>query len=133
MGWLRSLFGDKLPPDEPDKPGSVVVDHLKLWPKSPVDEYRIINYPHRGSNRYGLQAGMGECWKTVLAYHDGRDAYGKLRAGRWMPPDKICSWEVRDLMALIDKMKGRGEAFIVVDTNEVSIASELERLRLRRR
>lgn len=102
LGWRERAASDA-----PDLPGSFVVDVWKLWPRA--DEYRVICYPNRTTNRYGLQAKTQDSYVDVLAYDDGMDDYGQLRPGRWIPLAQRCSWSERELHGLVDDILGRPE------------------------
>ena len=105
--------------DEPDIPGSFVPEGYgwmgKISPASPSGNYRVIEYPNRSFNRYGLEAEVNGIWVVVKVYDDGYDDEGQLEAGRWRPLSDICSWSVGSLNTLVCKLKGENEPVRVVE------------------
>ena len=107
---MISLFGRRFN-DEPDRPGSFVIEGYeflgKIWPMA--DEYRIIVYDLRTTNRYGLQANIDGFFVDVLSYHDGIDDYGKFQSGKWVEIANRCNWSFNQISLLRIKMLGEDE------------------------
>lgn len=109
-----------LPPDEPDRDGSVKVGGEqwewlgKVHPVSPTGRYRVIRYDDRITNCFGLQAFVSGDWVTVQVYDSGFDDYGKFSQGRWRNIADEASWREKELFALSRALQGRQDEDVVV-------------------
>lgn len=111
MGFFREYI------DEPtDIPHAIHINYSffkHLWPQS--NKYRIVDYPGRGFNRYGLEAFLNKEWVAVKVYDNGCDDWGKLHGGRWVELGNTARWEIDGLKELKRFLLGKSETKRIIN------------------